>query len=280
MDIFEIEQNVPMFIYGTAWKEDQTKELVKTALEAGFRGIDTANQRKHYHEEGVGKALSEVFNEGLVDREDLFVQTKFTHEKGQDHRMPYDPDDSLETQVRDSFESSLNHLNLERIDSYVLHGPTTRSGLAEADRTVWRTMEELVRTDRLDRIGASNIGPEQLELLLEFAEVRPSFVQNRCFARTAWDRPVRQICDEHDIHYQAFSLLTANKNELRNQAVKKIADRHDKTIPQIIFRFGLEIGMIPLTGTTDPRHMEQDLNCYEFELTDEEARTLEEIGTQ
>lgn len=274
------EANLPTFIYGTAWKEDQTESLVKTALEAGFRGIDTANQRKHYHEAGVGDALSEVFNEGSVDREDLFVQTKFTHEKGQDHRMPYDPDDPLETQVRDSFESSLDHLNLERIDSYVLHGPTTRSGLAEADRTVWRTMEELVRTDRLDHIGASNVTPGQLEALLDFAKIQPTFVQNRCFARTAWDRPMREICEDHEIDYQGFSLLTANKNELRVRTVKEIADRHDKTIPQIVFRFALDIGMIPLTGTTDPEHMQQDLACFNFELSGEEVQTLERIGVQ
>src|SRR5436305_728907 len=76
---------VPTFIYGTAWKEDGTTRLTPLALHGGFRGIDTANQRRHYHEAGVGRALAEA---GLP-RDDVFLQTKFTYRGGQDHRLPY-----------------------------------------------------------------------------------------------------------------------------------------------------------------------------------------------
>src|SRR5688572_9311594 len=82
---------VPRLLYGTAWKEARTSPLVTAALQAGFRGIDTANQRKHYHEVAVGEAVQAAIKEGLVQREDLFLQTKFTHIGGQDHRLPYDP---------------------------------------------------------------------------------------------------------------------------------------------------------------------------------------------
>ena len=81
----------PPLLYGTAWKEDETERLVRTALEAGFRGIDTANQRKHYHEVGVGQAIAAALEDGtLTGRDDLFIQTKFTSVDGQDLRIPYD----------------------------------------------------------------------------------------------------------------------------------------------------------------------------------------------
>jgi diketogulonate reductase-like aldo/keto reductase len=272
------DDEVPGFIYGTAWKEDETRELTREALERGFRGIDTANQRKHYHEAGVGAAIEEAIEEGLVGREELFVQTKFTHVGGQDHRLPYDPDAPYGEQVAQSFESSLEHLGVEHIDSYILHGPTTRSGLADADRQVWEAMEELARSGRAGQIGVSNVSAGQLSELVEWAEMAPTFVQNRCFARAGWDRQVRRVCDEHGIIYQGFSLLTANARELRTSEVAAIAERRGRTVAQIVFRFAMEVGMVPLTGTTDPEHMEQDLACFDFELDDEEVETLEHIA--
>src|SRR3970282_710507 len=174
---------VPSLIYGTAWKEELTAPLAARALRAGFRGIDTDNQRRHYHEEGVGVALTRSFERGELTRDEVFVQTKFTFLPGQDHRMPYDPHASVAEQVEQSFESSLEHLGVERLDSYVLHGPSVPSGLGAADREAWRAMEALHEAGRARLIGVSNVRPDQLELLCEFAEVPPAFVQTRCFAR-------------------------------------------------------------------------------------------------
>src|SRR4051812_18854786 len=81
---------VPRFLYGTAWKEEQTQTLTEQALHRGFRGIDTANQRKHYVETGVGAAVKAAVQSGLLSRDDLFLQSKFTFQRGQDHRLPYD----------------------------------------------------------------------------------------------------------------------------------------------------------------------------------------------
>src|SRR3954464_6756463 len=112
---------LPRFLYGTAWKEDRTQALVELALQQGFRGIDTANQRRHYHEAAVGEAIASALRAGLLTRDELFVQTKFTFRRGQDHRLPYDPAAPIATQVTQSFASSLEHLGVEVIDSYVLH---------------------------------------------------------------------------------------------------------------------------------------------------------------
>src|SRR6059058_3926978 len=124
--------SVPRFLYGTAWKENETQRLTELALRQGFRGIDTANQRRHYDEAAVGEAVAAAIASGLVARGDLFLQTKFTFRPGQDHRLPYDPEAPVADQVAQSFASSLGHLGTDVIDSYVLHGPSTRPGLAPA----------------------------------------------------------------------------------------------------------------------------------------------------
>src|SRR5688500_8132951 len=93
---------VPRFLYGTAWKEDETKRLTELAIEQGFRGIDTANQRRHYHEAAVGEAIQASVEHGVASGDQLFLQTKFTFQRGQDHRLPYDPKAPIGVQVEQS----------------------------------------------------------------------------------------------------------------------------------------------------------------------------------
>jgi diketogulonate reductase-like aldo/keto reductase len=271
--------DLPVFLYGTAWKEDETERLVRLAIEAGFRGIDTANQRKHYFEAAAGAAIAHAIADGLVTRDELFVQTKFTYRNGQDHRLPYDPAAPPATQVRQSFASSVEHLQLERVDSYVLHGPSRRRGLADVDREVWRTMEELHHTGATRYLGISNVALDQLEALCEFARVQPMFVQNRCYASTGWDAGVRAFCRERGIIYQGFSLLTANSRELRSASFREVVKRTGKTPAQVVFRFALQVGMLPLTGTTDPAHMREDLAIGDFVLSDDDVQTVLSAGS-
>lgn len=266
---------VPTFLYGTAWKETATEDLVTAAFEAGFRGIDTANQRKHYHEAGVGRAIARWLADPRRRRENLFVQSKFTFRAGQDNRLPYDPSAAVADQVAQSFESSLEHLGLERLDSLVLHGPSQRPGLGDPDREAWRAMEALAEGGRVRLLGVSNVTAEQLEALIDLARIEPAFVQNRCYADRGWDGAVRRVCAERGIVYQGFSLLTANRALLAGRTIGEIAARRRRTPAQIVFRFALQRGMIPLTGTTDPEHMRQDLAVYEFALDDGELEAIE-----
>jgi diketogulonate reductase-like aldo/keto reductase len=269
---------VPTFIYGTAWKELQTEALARMAIDSGFRGIDTANQRRHYHEAGAGEAVKKVLGEGKLMRSDLFLQSKFTYAASQDHRLPYDPNADLASQVRQSFESSLNHFDTSYLDSYILHGPASGRGLTGSDWEVWRAMEDLHKAGSVRLIGVSNIGIDQLRLLIEKSEVKPAFVQNRCFARTGWDTAVRQVCRTNDIVYQGFSLLTANSAELNRREINEIAERVGYSIAQVVFRFAQQVGMIALTGTTSEFHMREDLAVYDFELTELELNTIENIA--
>ncbi|MED5580201.1 MAG: aldo/keto reductase [Nitrospinota bacterium] len=265
---------IPHLIYGTAWKEEKTEALVLTAVDAGYRNIDTANQRRHYNEVAVGNAISQALKNGL-NREDFFLQTKYTYPSGQDHRVPYDLEADYDVQVRQSFESSLENLQTSFVDSYLLHGPCQRFGLNEDDWKVWREMECILREGLTKSIGVSNMNIEQLKLLYGRAEIKPTFVQNRCFAKMGWDWEVRNFCRENGILYQGFSLLTANPFVL--PAITEISQRVKKTPAQVIFRFSIDIGIIPLTGTTSLSHMEEDLSLN-FAIEKTEATFIEKIG--
>jgi len=268
---------VPRFFYGTAWKEDATEALAYAAIGAGFRAIDTANQRKHYYEEGVGRAIGRRLREGLP-RDALFVQSKFTYRDGQDERLPYDPGAPIAAQVRQSLESSLVHLGVDRLDSLVLHGPSRRDGLGPEDHEAWRAMEELADEGKAGLLGISNATAAQVDQLVALARVRPVFVQNRCYAERGWDASVRAACARHGIVYQGFSLLTANRHVLAHGAVRQLAERRGVLPAQLVFRFALQLGMFPLTGTSDPAHMAADLGVYDFELSPAEVATIEAAG--
>ena len=270
---------VPGFLYGTAWKENETQRLTELALQQGFRGIDTANQRRHYQEAAVGKAIAAAIKSGLVVRDDLFLQTKFTFRNGQDHRLPYDPAASIPTQVEQSFTSSLEHLGTEFVDSYVLHGPTQRIGLAADDWAAWRALETMHDSGRARLLGVSNVTLEQLRTLSQEARVRPRFVQNRCYAVRSWDRRIREYCSANDLIYQGFSLLTANRDVMARPELAQIAKCHGRTVSQIIFRFAMDIGILPLTGTTDADHMREDLDIYDFHLDPAEVEQIEHLAS-
>ena len=266
---------VPTFVYGTAWKEDATAPLARAALDAGFRGIDTANQRRHYFEAGVGQGLVAAYRAGVVTRADVFLQTKFTYQNGQDHRLPYDPAADVATQVAQSMRSSLEHLGTDHVDSYVLHGPASGHGWSEDDVEAWGAMVKERDAGRTRLLGVSNVSLRHLQQMEATGAEAPAFVQNRCFARAGWDRGVRAHCQARHIVYQGFSLLTANPEVLRSRLVADVATRLGATPAQVVFRFSAAVGMLPLTGTTDAEHMKQDLASRALTLSADEVRAIE-----
>jgi len=270
--------SLPDFLYGTAWKEERTPVLVELALRAGFRGIDTANQRRHYWEAGVGEGLAAAYRAGVVTRADLFLQTKFTYRPGQDHRLPYDPAASLAVQVAQSLASSLEHLGTDYIDSYVLHGPASGYGWSDADAEVWQAMLKERDAGRTRWLGVSNISLRHLEQMVDLHAEVPAFVQNRCYARMGWDREVRRFCNQRKIIYQGFSLLTANVDVLRHPAVTGLAARANATPAQVVFAFARAIGILPLTGTSNSQHMTQDLASTSLALSPDSVRAIESLA--
>lgn len=261
----------PPFLYGTAWKEERTAALTEMALRAGFRGIDTANQRRHYFEEAVGQGLAEA---GIA-RADLFLQTKFTYRGGQDHRLPYDPRASLTEQVAQSMASSLRHLGTNYVDSYVLHGPASGHGWTQDDAEVWAAMVRERDAGRARVLGVSNVSLRHLQQMPE----APAFVQNRCFARLGWDSHIREFCRERGIVYQGFSLLTANPEVMQHPMLRDVAEHAGVTVAQVVFAFARSVGMLPLTGTSDARHMAEDLESLTFRMERDLVDAIQSVSS-
>jgi diketogulonate reductase-like aldo/keto reductase len=270
--------SLPDFLYGTAWKEDRTAALTELAIRSGFRAIDTANQRKHYFEAAVGQGLAAAYSAGIVTRNDLFLQTKFTYQEGQDHRLPYDPAATLSVQVAQSMFSSLEHLGTDHVDSFVLHGPASSSHWTTDDFETWQAMIKERDAGRTRLLGVSNISLTQLQQMARAHAEPPAFVQNRCYARLGWDREVRAFCREHNIIYQGFSLLTANRQVLDHPAIAALAAQKNATPAQIVFAFARQIGMLPLTGTSSADHMKQDMASLSLELPTEAVKAIEAIA--
>jgi diketogulonate reductase-like aldo/keto reductase len=268
---------LPDFLYGTAWKEERTPALVELALRMGFRGIDTANQRRHYFEAGVGEGLAAAYRAGVVTRADVFLQTKFTYRPGQDHRLPYDPAASFSVQVEQSMASSLEHLGTDHVDSFVLHGPSGY-GWTDGDAEVWEAMTQERDAGRARLLGVSNVSLRHLQQMAEVHAEAPAFVQNRCYARLGWDREVRLFCNERKIIYQGFSLLTANAEVLRHPVVTGLAARAGATAAQIVFAFARAVGMLPLTGTSNAEHMTQDLESRSVALSPDAVQAIESLA--
>lgn len=263
---------VPRLLYGTAWKAERTAELVERAVLAGFRAIDTACQPKHYSEPGVGAALKALAAEG-VPREALFLQTKFTSVDGQDPaRVPYDPAASLPDQVAQSFAASLKNLGVSALDSLVLHSPMRSF---EETLSVWQAMETVRLAGGTRLLGISNC--YDLDLLRKLhaaAGVKPAVVQNRFYRQTGYDRDLRAWCRDEGVAYQSFWTLTANPHVLEHKAVLGVARDLGKTPAQVLFRFLIQQGVSPLTGTTSDQHMREDLDVLTFELPDAAVAAL------
>lgn len=268
---------MPRLIYGTAWKKEQTADLVTAAVKYGFRGIDTACQPKHYNEAGVGEAIHRLISEG-IPRKDLYIQTKFTPLNGQDPlRIPYSTSATLSEQVAQSFEVSKKNLGVNYVDGLVLHSP-----LENIDRTLiaWQAMEQIYKHAGTRLLGISNCYDlEMLKQLYAAAAVKPALVQNRFYEDTGYDNEIRKWCQERKIIYQSFWTLSANPQILSSKAVQKAAQTYQKTAAQILFRVLMELDIVPLTGTCSDKHMQEDLEIFNFDLPLSFIQEIESLFT-
>ena len=266
---------MPWIIYGTAWKKERTADLVVKAIQTGFKGIDTACQPKHYDEPLVGVALNRMKDQG-IERETLFLQTKFTPLSGQDPKqVPYDEYSPIESQVIQSFETSKKNLQTEYVDSLVLHSPMAPHSLL---MKVWNEMETIQRTGGARQLGISNFyDTETMRQLYADAKVKPAVVQNRFYQETGYDADLRNWCSSHGVIYQSFWTLTANPHILGSNTVLTIAQKYKKTGAQIFFRYLSQSGIVPLTGTCSEQHMREDLSIFDFELSSDDLKNVSRL---
>ncbi len=277
MDYLTTNENIkmPVLIYGTAWKKENTVKFVEEALLRGFRGVDTACQPKHYREDLVGEGLLNAYKKGLK-REDIFIQTKFTPVDGQDiSRIPYDPNDSLPEQIECSFEVSKNNLQTKFIDSYVLHFPIYP---AVKLKQAWRVMESFYEKKEAGQLGISNCYDlDVLKYLYDNSTVKPSIIQNRFYEHSGYDRDIRAWCKEKGIIYQGFWTLTANPHILSSLIVNELSRKYSKTPAQIFYRYLTQIDIVPLIGTTSQKHMAEDIDIFGFGLEFDEIEKISEV---
>jgi diketogulonate reductase-like aldo/keto reductase len=266
---------VPRIIYGTAWKKAATEKLVSLAIQNGFRGIDTAGQPKHYEEAGVGAGVAAGMRNGL-SRADLYLQTKFTSLSGQDpNRVPYDARAPLSDQIAQSIAGSLKNLQTDYLDCVLLHSPMPT--MAQT-LSVWSILESFVDRGQIRQLGISNsYRLAELEELYRNARTKPAVLQNRFYADTHYDRKIRIYCNESHIIYQSFWTLSANPHLLTHKTTTALASKHNRTAAQILFRYLVAIGVVPLTGTKSEAHMRDDLAIFSFELTNDEISAIDAL---
>lgn len=266
---------MPGIIYGTAWKKERTADRVVSALLAGFRGIDTACQPKHYDEALVGVGLKRAAQYG-IERDDVYLQTKFTPLSSQDPaRLPYAKSAPIEAQIAGSFATSQHNLQTDYVDCLILHAP-----LASHAQTMnaWHAMEAIRQRGGARQLGISNCYDlDVLKALYANAELKPAIVQNRFYKDTGYDTALRKWCAEHGIVFQSFWSLTANQHILNSDTLWALAARHRKTKEQIFFRYLSQSGIVPLTGTTNEQHMRDDLQIFDFALSPDDLDEVDSL---
>ncbi|CZR53980.1 related to D-xylose reductase II,III protein [Phialocephala subalpina] len=267
------ETKIPKMVYGTAWKKDRSTDLVYQAIKSGFRAIDTAAQPRHYNEKGVAEGIAKAISEGILTREDLYIQTKFTPPSGQDpNNLPYDLSHPIPQQIQTSIASSLSNFTFPGqeepyIDCLVLHSPYRN---IEDTLLAWRTFEPYVPS-KIRSLGISNTTLPILQSLVSSTNIPPSVCQNRFYPDTRYEVPLRSCCREQGIIFQSFWTLTGNPGLVKSKPVMEMAERlrgkrevdgDDRALALYSLVLGLE-GVSVLNGTTNQERMMRDLLTLE-----------------
>lgn len=249
----------PTLKYGTAWKKDATSDLVRRAVRAGFRHIDTACQPRHYNERGVGEGWTTAAQELNLKRGDLWIQTKFSGLDAHDPAsVPYDKNAPLEDRVRQSLERSLENLQTDYIDSWVMHGPEDSWGNHDK---VWSTMEAAVDEGVVRQLGLSNFYRlEDVRWAYDHSRIKPKVLQNRFYADSGHDVEIRKFCKDNGIEYQSFWTLNSNREAYTHPEALALAESKGLSPEGLFYAFCMTIGISPMDGTTNFDHMLEDMN--------------------
>ena len=269
---------MPPMLYGTAWKKERTEALVAEAIRRGFRGIDTACQPKHYREDLCGAGIASLIEAGEIQREDLFLQTKYTPVRGQDPKnIPFDATAPLGQQVEESFRRSQQNLRTTYVDSLVLHSPLPT---LKETMVAWRALEKIHTDGHAKCLGISNCYDTFFfKRLYGEATVKPQVLQNRFYADSGHDAELRHFCAEKGIAYQSFWTLTGNREALQSEKLRQIATAHGVSAECVLYRALMQRGITPLSGTCDPKHMDEDIATMQgaFELSESEVDAIFEV---
>lgn len=255
-------KTIPCIGYGTyKTSEEEVYDAVIAAIKAGYRHIDTAAFYKN--EAGVGRAVRECG----VPREEIFVTSKV-----------WNTDRGYENTKR-AFAESMERLGLEYMDLYLIHWPANKKQFGDEAKKInaetWRALEELYAEGKIKAIGLSNFLPHHIEELMEGAKVKPMVDQIEF--HPGWAQlEVSEYCLKNDIVVEAWSPL-GRKDALDNEVLREIGAKYRKSAAQICVRWVMQHGILPLPKTVNPGRMAENADVFDFELTAEEMKTIDEL---
>lgn len=254
-------QKLPTVGFGTYKSEGQEGiEAVSTAISSGYSLIDTA--AVYGNEETVGKGIKA----SGASREDIFVTTKLWREN-----LGYES-------TKKEFEKSLNRLDLEYIDLYLIHWPANAKNYDNWQKTnadTWRAMEELQAEGKIKSIGVSNFFQEHLEALFETAKVIPAVNQIE-FHPGYWQQELVSYCEKQNIILEAWSPLARGK-VFENEVLKEIAKAHNKSVSQVCLRWIIQHEVIAIPKSTNPERIQENIELFDFELTSAEMEKIDHL---
>ncbi|RKQ33187.1 aldo/keto reductase [Oceanobacillus halophilus] len=247
---------MPQLGFGV-WKvpDDEATPAVSKAIEAGYRSIDTA--MIYGNEIGVGKAIAN----SNVPREELFITTKV-----------WNSDHGYESTLK-AFEESLEKLGLDYVDLYLIHWPTPKY-----DQYVdtYKALEKLYHDGRVKAIGVCDFDIEHLQRLLNECEIVPVINQVE-YHPYLQQKELKTFCEEHNIQLEAYSPLMNGRDILQDEVIKELADRYGKTPAQVILRWHLQTGVVVIPKSVTPSRIEENLNVFDFELSEADMNKIAEL---
>lgn len=233
--------------------DEEVYKTVLSALEAGYRHIDTASF--YENEEGVGQAIKD----SGIPREDLFITSKVWN------------DEQGFTNGLEAFYRSLERLGLDYLDLYLVHWPVPAKY-----KDTWRALEKVYEEKKVRAIGVSNFLPHHLDDLLRSAEVKPMINQIELHPRLSQEE-TRLYCRETNITVEAWAPL--GKGEyLDDPVLQEIAANHNKTAAQVILRWELQHGIVIIPKSTRPERQKENADIFDFSLTDEEMKKIDGLN--
>lgn len=254
-----LDNGVPMPILGFGVYQipaERTERAVSDALAAGYRLLDTA--AAYGNEEAVGRAI----RSSGIPRGELFVTTKL-----------WVQDAPAQDNTRRAFETSLAKLGLDHLDLYLMHQPF---GDVYGQ---WRAMEAVNREGLSKAIGVANFSPDRLLDLILNNEIAPAVNQietHPFFQRTA----DHDLMREHRVQHQSWGGFAEGRNDLfTHPALSEIGDAHDKSVAQVVLRWLIQRGIVTIPKSVDPRRMAQNIDVFDFELTEGQMAAIAALDT-
>ncbi|MBM7690940.1 diketogulonate reductase-like aldo/keto reductase [Peribacillus deserti] len=250
---------MPWFGLGV-WRVEEGDEVissVKAAIKNGYRSIDTAAVYKN--EEGVGEAIRQALEETGLTRADLFITSKvWNSDQGYDSTL-------------EAYEASLKRLGLEYLDLYLIHWP-----VAGKYKDTWKALEKLYKEDRVRAIGVSNFHVHHLEDLLKDAEIKPMVDQVEYHPQLA-QHALRTYCKDQGIQLEAWSPLMQG-GLFENEVLKQIAQKHQKTVAQVILRWDLQNEVVTIPKSVKEHRIIENADVFNFELSSEDIAAIDELN--